>query len=78
MKDYIQNVVDELKSGGKKDFTPEIPKAPPDGKTTYLDVPPAPPVPEDLDNQELSSDPEEAVEQLDEQAQLSEERQTLG
>ena len=36
-----------------------------------------PPVPEDLDNQELSKDPEQCVKQLDYQAQKSEERQTL-
>jgi len=78
MKDYIQNIVEELKSAGKKDFIPAIPKAPTDGTTTYLGDPPAEPVAEDLDNQELSSDPEEVVEQLDQQAQESEELQTLG
>ena len=36
-----------------------------------------PAVPQDLDNQELSKDPEQKVRQLDYQAQKSEERQTL-
>ena len=34
-------------------------------------------VPEDLDNQILSDDPLQKVRQLDEQAQLNEERETL-
>lgn len=38
---------------------------------------PDPAVPQDLDNQELSKDPEQKVRQLDYQAQKSEERQTL-
>jgi hypothetical protein len=38
---------------------------------------PEPVVPEDLDNQILSSDPAQRVRQLDQQAQKSEERQTL-
>ena len=78
MKTYIQDLVDELKSGGKPDYTPEIPKTPADGKTNYLDALNPAPAPEDLDNQVLSSDPEEAVRQLDQQAQKSEELQTLG
>jgi hypothetical protein len=36
---------------------------------------PEPPVPTDLDNQTLSTDPAERVRQLDQQAQQSEERQ---
>jgi hypothetical protein len=39
---------------------------------------PEPVVPEDLDNQILSSDPAQRLRQLDQQAQKSEERQTLG
>jgi hypothetical protein len=39
---------------------------------------PLPPVvPQDLENQELSSNPEERVRQLDQQAQDDEERETL-
>ncbi len=36
-----------------------------------------PPVAEDLDNQELSQDPQQRVRQLDYQAQKDEERETL-
>ena len=38
---------------------------------------PPPAVPQDLDNQELSKDPEQRVRQLDYQAQQDEERETL-
>jgi len=41
------------------------------------DPPPAPVVPADLNNQELSKNPEERVRQLDQQAQEDEERETL-
>jgi len=46
-------------------------------KTVNMDVPPAPVVPRDLENQELSQNPEERVRQLDQQAQDAEERETL-
>ncbi len=79
MKNYIRGVLDDLKqTKSEKDFVPPIPKAPTDGKTTYLDVPPARPMPNDLENQILSGDPEECVEQLDQQAQDAEVRETLG
>lgn len=39
---------------------------------------PEPVVPTDLDNQILSTDPAQRARQLDQQAQKSEERQTLG
>jgi hypothetical protein len=39
---------------------------------------PEPVVPQDLDNQILSNDPAQRTRQLDQQAQQSEERQTLG
>jgi hypothetical protein len=79
MKTYIRAVLDDLnqtKSG--KDFIPPIPKSPTDGKTTYLDVPEPAVVPDDLENQDLAADPEERVEQLDQQAQDNEIRETLG
>ncbi len=41
------------------------------------DPAPPPPVPEDLNNQELSKNPEQRVRQLDFQAQEDEERETL-
>jgi hypothetical protein len=78
MKNYIRAVLDDLQqTKNDKDFIPPIPKTPTDGKTTYLDVPPAPPMPDDLENQILSSHPEECAEQLDQQAQDDEIRETL-
>ena len=78
MKNYIRAVLDDLQqTKNEKDFIPPIPKTPTDGKTTYLDVPPEPPLPDDLENQDLSGNPEECVEQLDQQAQDAEVRETL-
>jgi hypothetical protein len=78
MKNYIRAVLDDLKqTKSDKDFIPPIPKTPQDGKTTYLDVPLAPLMPDDLENQDLSSDPEERLEQLDNQAQDADVRETL-
>jgi hypothetical protein len=45
--------------------------------TKKQDPPPPPAVPEDLNNQELSKNPEQRVRQLDFQAQEDEERETL-
>jgi hypothetical protein len=77
MKQYIRDIIDDLKKAGEEDFIPAIPKTPTDGKTVYLDPPPVAPTPEDLNNQNLSSDNEERVKQLDYQAQKDEERETL-
>jgi hypothetical protein len=78
MKKYIRAMLDDLQQKkSERDFIPPVPAAPTDGKTVYLGTPPQPPVAEDLDNQELSCDPEERVEQLDYQAQQDEERETL-
>ncbi len=78
MKQYIRDIMQDLNKHGEQDFIPEIPQAPTGGTTVYLDPPKVEPVPEDLSNQELSSDKEERVEQLDYQAQKDEERQRLG
>lgn len=48
-----------------------------DDLTKKQDPPPAPVVPDDLENQQLSKNPEELVRQLDQQAQDAEERETL-
>jgi hypothetical protein len=78
MKNFIRAVLDDLKqTKTDKDFIPPIPKTPTDGKTAYLDVLPAPPLPDDLENQDLSGDPEERVEQLDQQTQDAEVREKL-
>lgn len=78
MKQYIRDIMDDLNKAGDKDFIPVLPQAPTGGKTVYLDPPKQEPLPDDLSNQELSSDPQERVEQLDYQAQENEERETLG
>jgi len=77
MKQYIRDIMNDLKKPGEQDFIPEIPQTPAGGKTVYLDPPKVSPAPEDLENQGLSSDQEEKVEQLDYQAQKDEERETL-
>lgn len=48
-----------------------------DDLTKKQQPPPPPPVSEDLENQDLSANPEERVRQLDQQAQDDEERETL-
>jgi hypothetical protein len=68
MKKFIRAVLDDVRSG-KKDVFPPEPKPAKHAKTIDLGVPPAPVVPTDLDNQELSKDPVEKVRQLDWQAQ---------
>jgi hypothetical protein len=78
MKKYIRDIMDDLNQAGNKDFVPVLPQAPTGGKTVYLDPPKLEPDPQDLDNQDLSADPQERVEQLDYQAQENEERETLG
>lgn len=74
MKKYIREMLDDLQKKDSRDFIPNIPQSPADGKTINLDAPRDPVIEEDLSNQELSSDPEERVEQLDYQAQQEEER----
>ena len=63
MKKHIRELLDDLNKRQPK--------------TVDLDIPPAPPVPEDLNNQILSKNQEERVRQLDFQAQEDEERETL-
>jgi hypothetical protein len=62
MKKYVRAVLDDLKT-----------KA---GKKQNASVP-TPVVPQDLENQVLSKDPQRKVRQLDYQAQQDEERETL-
>ena len=67
MKKYVRSVLDDLKTkaGKKKNsmvLTPAVP---------------TPVVPQDLNNQTLSKDPQQKVRQLDYQAQKDEERETL-
>lgn len=77
MKNYIRAMLDDLKqTKSSKDFIPPIPKAPTDGKTTYLGDPPPAVMPDDLENQDLSADSEERLRQLDQQAEDDEMRET--
>jgi hypothetical protein len=78
MKQYIRDIMDDLNKDENKDFIPVLPQTPTGGKTVYLDPPRVETDPQDLSNQDLSSDPQERVEQLDYQAQENEERETLG
>jgi len=64
MKKYIRTMLDDLQN-----------KQPPPVLPIPTAVPPT--VPEDLTNQELSSDPLQRTRQLDYQAQKDEERETL-
>jgi len=63
MKKYIRNMLEDLKKkhDQKEPVPPVVPQV----------------VPQDLENQDLSSDPEQRVRQLDQQAQDDEVRETL-
>jgi hypothetical protein len=76
MKKFIRQMLDDLRNPKGKDFIPDIPKASIDTPITDLTPPEAPVMPDDLENQELSSDPLERVRQLDFQAQQVEEENT--
>ena len=76
MKKFIREMLDDLRRKNTKDYIPPIPKPSTSGPVDDLDVPAAPVVPEDLENQELSDDPAQRVRQLDFQAQKAEERET--
>jgi hypothetical protein len=78
MKKYVRDILDDLKQPkNNRDFIPPVPKASTDAATVDLNAPEAPPTPDDLENQELSLDPAVRVQQLDQQAQDDEERETL-
>ena len=78
MKKYVREILDDLKhTKSPRDFIPPVPKASTDAATIDLNAPEAPVVPDDLENQELSLDPAVRVQQLDQQAQDNEVRETL-
>ncbi len=74
MKKHIRDMIDDLKTSKKKNFTPTAPKARKEDPTVSL-TPPAQ-APDDLSNQILSKNAEERVKQLDYQAFESERLQT--
>jgi len=69
MKKYIREMINDLRKRNSRN-----PKATP----IDLNPPPVAPLPYDLNNQELSTNPKERVRQLDFQAQENEERETIG
>jgi hypothetical protein len=77
MKKHIREILSDLGRKRNKDFVPPIPKPSHDAVVKDLNPPPEPALPDDLENQELSSDPAERTRQLDFQAQENERRETL-
>jgi hypothetical protein len=74
MKQYIQDIIDDMRNKKDRDF---IPPSPVKGvKTIDLEPHAEPALPTDLDDQILSSNPLEETRQLDFQAQQDEERET--
>ena len=73
MKKYIRQMFDDLNK--QHDGKNSVP--PPDSRDAAAREVPAREVSEDLENQELSPDPEQRVRQLDQQAQDDELRETL-
>ena len=76
MKKHIREILSDL--GRKRDegFVPPVRKPSTDAVVKDLTPPPEPPLPGDLENQELSRNRAEEVRQLDFQAQENERRET--
>jgi hypothetical protein len=78
MKKYIRDIIDEIRQPKNSDFIPSIPKpSTVEANTVDLNAPEPPVQPDDLENQELSTDPAERVRQLDQQAQDNDVREQL-
>jgi hypothetical protein len=76
MRKYVREMLQDLIGKKDKSFIPPIPKSPGDLASIDLNAPAQPPLPGDLNNQELSKNPLQKTKQLDYQAQKNEERQT--
>jgi hypothetical protein len=76
MKKYVRAMIDDLRRRGKRDFIPPAPKPSTGGPVKDLNASPLPPMPADLENQELSNDPLERIKQLDFEAHADEVRET--
>jgi len=76
MKKYIREMLQDLKDTKGRDFIPPIPKGAAKESVKDMTPPPAPVMPDDLENQVLSKNHEEEVKQLDYQAFESERLQT--
>lgn len=77
MKKYIREILDDLGKKRELNYIPPVPKATKDTVVENLTPPAEKPLPDDLENQELSGNRAEEVKQLDFQAQENEERETL-
>jgi hypothetical protein len=78
MKKFVRDLFKDLRQPkGSRDFIPPVPPPTHDAVVTELNPAAAPIAPEDLENQELSTDPQQRVRQLDQQAQDAEIRETL-
>jgi hypothetical protein len=80
MKKHIRAMIDDLHRKGNKGFVPAIPSPSTSGPKTSqsASIPnqsPQGPLPDDLENQEVSKDAAEQTRQLDFQAQENEERE---
>ena len=76
MKKLIREVLSDL-SKPRKDYVPTIPAPSTKAPVINLDPKLPPPVPGDLDNQDLSTDASERVRQIDYQAQRLVEEGTM-
>ena len=76
MKKHVGALLADLGKKRTTDYTPPIPAASTKGPATNLDPGPQATTPDDLNNQDLSTDPSEQVRQLDYQAQRLEEKGT--
>jgi hypothetical protein len=66
-------MINDIRRKNTKEFIPPIPAPSPKSKTSALTPPPAPAVPDDLENQILSDNALERLRQLDFRAQETEE-----
>lgn len=69
MKKYIREMIDDLRKKHNKDYIPPIPKPSDKPHSADLNPPPERPLPDDLENQIFSKNPEERLRQFDFQAQ---------
>jgi hypothetical protein len=75
VKKYIREIMNDLRGRNRNARIPAVRKPLGGEQTADVDRSPQGVVPEDLNNQVLSSDPVQRAKQLDFQAQKSEERQ---
>jgi hypothetical protein len=69
MKKHIREMIDDLRKKHDKDYVPPVPNSPTTASTVDLNPPAEPALPSDLENQILSQNSLERLEQFDFQAQ---------